>query len=75
VVQGLPVAFALGEYDRSLPLVIAPVLAYSTFLGGSGDESGNGIVVDAAGDAFVTGTRFRRVRPAVVVKPVGAGGF
>ena len=31
--------FRLGAYDASRPLVIDPVLAYSTYLGGSGDES------------------------------------
>lgn len=30
-------------------------LAYSTYLGGSGDDAGNGIAVDRAGDAYVTG--------------------
>ena len=29
---------------------------YSTYLGGAGDEYGNAIAVDAAGDAFVTGS-------------------
>jgi beta-propeller repeat-containing protein len=31
-------------------------LVYSTYLGGSGDEGGNAIAVDAAGNAYVTGT-------------------
>ena len=30
-------------------------LAYATFLGGSGDDSGSGIAVDEAGRAYVTG--------------------
>lgn len=29
---------------------------YSTYLGGSGDDQANGIAVDSAGDAFVTGS-------------------
>jgi hypothetical protein len=35
--------------------VIDPVLAYSTYLGGSSDDAGVGIAVDAAGSAYVTG--------------------
>ena len=31
-------------------------LLYSTYLGGNSDESGNGIAVDAAGSAYVTGS-------------------
>ncbi len=33
----------------------ASALVYSTYLGGLGDEEGNGIAVDSAGDAYVTG--------------------
>ncbi|WP_447975112.1 DUF7948 domain-containing protein [Nitrospira sp. Kam-Ns4a] len=49
------VGFSLGAYDRSLPLVIDPILVYSTFLGGAEAEQAFGIAVDSAGDAYVTG--------------------
>ena len=34
-------------------------LVYSTYLGGSGSEWGNGIAVDGSGSAYVTGSRPR----------------
>src|SRR5213594_3728445 len=49
------VAFAIGGYDKTKPLVIDPVLSYSTYLGGSGGDLGTGIAVDASGYAYVTG--------------------
>jgi len=50
------VSFALGKYDHTQPLVIDPVLAYSTFLSGTKGDAANAIAVDAAGEAYVTGT-------------------
>jgi Bacterial Ig-like domain (group 3)/Beta-propeller repeat len=50
------IGFALGSYDRNLALVIDPVLEYSTYLGGSGSDYAYGIAVDAAGEAYLTGT-------------------
>jgi hypothetical protein len=61
------VGFELGAYDRSRTLIIDPVLTYSTYLGGSGNEGCTavagavksgcpGIAVDSAGNAYVAGT-------------------
>ncbi len=49
------VGFQIPEYDRSKPLIIDPVLAYSTYLGGDSFDRGNGIVADSAGNAYITG--------------------
>ena len=49
------VGFEVARYDASKPLIIDPVLVYSTYLGGSGDDRGSGIAVDSSGNAYVTG--------------------
>lgn len=50
------IGFVLGQYDRSKPLVIDPVLAYSTYLGGNDYDSGFGVAVDTSGNIVVAGT-------------------
>ena len=47
--------FEIGEYDAKRPLIIDPVLSYSTYLGGAGGDFAYGIAVDSAGSAYVTG--------------------
>jgi len=49
------VAFDVKNYNSAQPLVIDPVLAYSTYLGGSNDEEGYGLAVDSEGHAYLTG--------------------
>jgi uncharacterized repeat protein (TIGR01451 family) len=49
------VGFQLAQYDPTRPLVIDPTLAYATFHGGSEGDTANGIAVDAAGNAYITG--------------------
>jgi hypothetical protein len=55
VLRGDEVSFAVAGYDPSRPLVIDPVLVYSTYLGGSGFDQANAVAVGPTGDAYVTG--------------------
>jgi hypothetical protein len=48
-------AFHLDAYDRDKPLVIDPILNYSTYFGGGSDENAHRIAVDSLGNAYVTG--------------------
>src|SRR5579859_1239573 len=48
--------FQLGAYDPELPLVLDPaVLVYAGYIGGAGNDVGQGIAVDQAGNAYITG--------------------
>jgi hypothetical protein len=69
------VGFQVGAYDRSRTLVIDPVLAYATYLGGSMADAGNAIAVDSAGNIYVAGdttsTDFPTANP---MQPAYGGG-
>lgn len=56
LVQGKNISFRVGAFDHSRELIIDPVLAYSTYLGGSGSDEANAIDVGATGDAYITGS-------------------
>jgi hypothetical protein len=49
------VGFEIAAYNSDRPLVIDPVLSYSTYLGGIGMDAGTGVAVDAQGHAYVVG--------------------
>ncbi len=49
------VAFQIAGYDRSAPLVIDPVLSYSTYFRGH-YQFATCIAVDSSGNAYLTGT-------------------
>jgi hypothetical protein len=78
--------FEIGEYDRSKPLIIDPVLAYSTYWGGTfGSGAGNigdrgeGIAVDSSGNAYIVGSTtsdtFPTVNPFQTVRTGGISAF
>jgi hypothetical protein len=48
--------FEIGSYDAHQPLVIDPVLVYSTYLGGSSPTGGYAIALDSSGSVYVTGS-------------------
>jgi hypothetical protein len=50
--------FRLGAFDRSLPLVIDPTLAFSTYLGGDERELMFGLALDPSDNVYVCGTTY-----------------
>ena len=57
---------SIGGGDDAFVAKLNPAgsaLVYSTYLGGSGGDGGNGIAVDSAGNAYVTGDTHRPTSP------------
>ena len=48
-------SFRIGAYDRTRPLVIDPVLYFSTYLGGNGSDEAFAVAVDAGSRIIVVG--------------------
>jgi hypothetical protein len=74
-IRGQNVRFDLGNYNRHLKLVIDPILTYSTYLGASGGETAYGVVLDATGNVYMTGTTASANFPAAssAFQPTYAG--
>jgi uncharacterized repeat protein (TIGR01451 family) len=48
--------FAIGSYDRSRELIIDPILTFSTYFGGTGDERATSVAVDGTGNIYLAGS-------------------
>lgn len=53
--NGRQVGFRIDGYDPAKPLVIDPVIEYSTYLGGKDIDLGYGLASDPAGNVYITG--------------------
>jgi hypothetical protein len=58
------VGFEVAPFDTTRPLVIDPVVAYSSYLGGRAFDIGHDIAVDDTGSAYITGITFSSDFPA-----------
>ncbi len=47
--------FQVASYNKGYPLIIDPVLIYSTYLGGEGYDTGLSVTVDGSGNVYLTG--------------------
>lgn len=74
-VNGRLVSFRVGQYDRTEPLVIDPVLGYWNFVGGTNSEIGEAIAIDPSRNAYITGhTMSPAVFPVVAAAQSTYGG-
>ncbi|WP_119070717.1 SBBP repeat-containing protein [Aggregatilinea lenta] len=63
------IGFAVGAYDTTQPLVVDPILVYSTYLGGTGSDGARAIAVDDLGNAYITGNTASADFPGAVGTP------
>ena len=49
------VGFEVGAYDTTKPLVIDPILIYSSYIGGDSFDEGHAVAVDGQGQAYIAG--------------------
>ena len=68
------IAFAVSPYDRSQPLVIDPVLSYSSYLGG-GNSTAVRVAVDSQGNAYLAGATTSPTYPVTPGAAPAVGAF
>ncbi len=72
-VAGRKVRLRVGPYDHSRPLIIDPVLSFSTYFGSAGNEAIRGMATDSSGNVYVTGSTTSTDLPATGLQKQFAG--
>ncbi len=76
--RGRGFGFALGAYDAAQPLVIDPILEFSSLLGGTGYNQAQAVAVDSSSAGYIAGytlsTDFPTVNPIQANLAVGTFG-
>jgi hypothetical protein len=67
--------FRLAAYDRRRPLVIDPIVTFTTFLRGSDFDAAEGVAVDSAGNAYIGGTTLSDDFPTINALQLRQGFF
>ncbi len=65
ITHGGHVRLTLAQHDDSRELIIDPVLEFSTYLGGPGEDSGYGVAVDRNGFVYLAGGTQSPVPPGL----------
>ncbi len=75
-IVGTSTAFGGASFDAFVTKIgtSGAELSYSTYLGGSNNDAGNGIAVDSAGNAYVTGWTYSTDFPIVGTTTAYGGG-
>lgn len=74
VVRGTDrVGFRVGNYDRSRELIIDPILNFSTYFGGSGDEHSTWVAVDPSLNVYIAGSTTSANLPVTPCTYTGCG--
>lgn len=69
--NGNRIGFTVGNYDRTRPLVIDPVLQFATLFGGQIRESASAIALDPQGNIYVAGVSASPDFPRTAGAPQG----
>ena len=74
VISRNTVAFAIGKYDHQLPLVIDPVLSFSTYFGGNSSDNAWSIALDTNGFIYIAGQTLSKQMSATNPAPFSTTG-